>query len=248
MNIWNIVINILFWLFFILSCSILVVIACLIRLITWSFDPNRKILQQFSCFWASLYIWVNPFWSSRIIGREKVDQKKIYVMVSNHQSMADILMLFRTFLHFKWVSKKSVFYLPFLGWNMWLNGYVPIERGDAASRERCMERCHDWLKMGSSVFFFPEGTRSPDGKMKSFKTGAFRLAIESGTDILPMVIRGSRHAIPKHSILLHGKSKMELEILPPISVKEFDRRNPDTEAKRLADVVYANMHAAMIQK
>jgi 1-acyl-sn-glycerol-3-phosphate acyltransferase len=59
-------------------------------------------------------------------------------MVSNHQSLMDILILFRTFFHFKWVSKASMFKAPLLGWNMKLNGYVPIHRGDPNSREKCL--------------------------------------------------------------------------------------------------------------
>lgn len=237
MKILNLLINILFWSFFVISSTILVIGAAIIRIVTAPFDPNLKILQQYSCFWASLYIWINPFWSATIQGKENVS-KKVYVMVSNHQSMADILVLFRTFLHFKWVSKKSLFKTPLLGWNMALNGYVPIERGDAESRDKCLNLCAEWLKKGSSVFFFPEGTRSPDGNMKPFKTGAFRLALQTGTDILPMVIRGSKDAIPKHSIRLHGKSKMELEILPPISIQNFDANQLEEESKRLAQVAF----------
>ncbi|MBI3541226.1 MAG: 1-acylglycerol-3-phosphate O-acyltransferase [Deltaproteobacteria bacterium] len=238
MKILNLIINIFFWTFFVISSTILVIGAAFIRVLTISFDPNLKILQQYSCFWASLYIWINPFWSATILGKKNVDSKKVYVMVSNHQSMADILILFRTFLHFKWVSKKSLFKTPLLGWNMALNGYIPIERGDAESRDRCLNLCADWIRKGSSVFFFPEGTRSPDGTMRPFKAGAFRLALQTGTDVLPMVIRGSKDAIPKHSIRLHGQSKMELEILPPISIKDFDPTRLDEESKRLAELVF----------
>jgi 1-acyl-sn-glycerol-3-phosphate acyltransferase len=243
--VWNVFINVLFWFFFIVSSMILVLGAAIIYLITRPFDPNRRILQQYSCFWASLYLWVNPFWSGRITGLQRCDPRKTYVMVSNHQSMADILIVFRTFLHFKWVAKKSLFKLPLLGWNMWFNGYVPIERGDAASRDRCLARCQQWIEKGSSVFFFPEGTRAPDGRIKPFKTGAFRLALESGTDILPMVIRGSRFAIPKHSLRLHGKSRMTLEVLPPISTKGFDPSQLDEESKRLAEFVFHKIKDAL---
>ena len=209
----NLLINILFWSFFVVSSTILVIGGVVIRFVTLPFDPNLRFLQQYSCFWASLYIWVNPFWSAKIKGLENVDPKKVYVMTSNHQSLADILVVFRSFLHFKWVAKKSLFKLPLLGWNMQLNGYVPIERGDAQSRDKCLTLCRQWLQKGSSVFFFPEGTRSPDGEIKPFKAGAFRLAIENGNDILPLAIRGSRYAIPKKSLRLHGKSKMTLEIV-----------------------------------
>ena len=241
MNPFNIFINVLLWLFFVVTSSILVVGAAIIRIVMGTFDPNGKILQQYSCFWACLYLWCNPFWSATIKGKENADRNKTYVMVSNHQSFADILVVFRTFLHFKWVAKKSLFKTPLLGWNMTLNGHVPIERGDAQSREKCLDRCKEWIRKGSSIFFFPEGTRSEDGNMRPFKAGAFRLALETGTDILPMIIRGSRYAIPKHSPWIHRKSKMELEILSPISIKGFDISRLEEESKRLAEMAHAQI-------
>ncbi len=166
-------------------------------------------------------------------------------MLSNHQSLMDILLVFKTFFHFKWVSKDSMFKAPLLGWNMRLNGYVPIKRGDAESRETCMKLCRAWLRRGSSVFFFPEGTRSKDGKIGGFKIGAFRLALETGTDILPMVITGSAQAVPKHSILLTKKSRMKIRILPPISIRGYDLNRLPEEAARLAEHVYQVVLAAL---
>ncbi len=227
--------NILLWAFFVVTSTVFCAIALVLRIVTALFDPNRRILQQFSCFWASLYLWCNPFWSvGAMEGVDAVDRRKAYVMVANHQSMADILVLFRTFLHFKWVSKKSMFRVPLLGWNMILNGYIPIERGDEASREACMRLARKWLAVGSSVLFFPEGTRSRDGRLQPFKTGAFRLALETGHEILPIVIQGTLHAIPKHSKLLHRKSRMSIRVLAPIASRPFDMGQLDQDAKALA--------------
>jgi len=220
--IWDLCFNILMWTVFAVSVVPLFFVALAIRILTAPFDPNRRVLQRFSCLWASFYIWVNPFWQIRVKGLEHVDRRKVYVMISNHQSMADILVVYRTLLHFKWVSKDILFKTPFLGWNMILNGYVPIKRGDAESRKQCMQACRAWLDKGSSVFFFPEGTRSETGAMRPFKLGAFQLALDSGVDILPMVIRGSREALPKHSALIHTHSDMEIEVLPPIAVRRSD--------------------------
>lgn len=242
MRFFSVVQSIAIWLAFIVLGIVLFAGAAVIWLLTLPFDPNRRVLQQYSCLWAAIYVGVNPFWSVSISGLEHVDRKKPYVMVSNHQSMADILVVFRSFLHFKWVSKKSMFKVPLLGWNMWLNGYIPIERGDAASREACMAHCRRWLAQGSSVFFFPEGTRSADGTMRSFKLGAFQLALETGTEILPMVIRGSRYAIPKHSIVLSRKARMSLEVLPPIKVDRNPALSLEEQAHALAEQTYEMIH------
>jgi 1-acyl-sn-glycerol-3-phosphate acyltransferase len=230
-------INVVFWGYFVSTSMILVVGAALLRLTTRPFDPNLKILQQYSCFWASLYLWGNPFWSLKKRGVKLADRNQTYVIVANHQSMADILAIFNTFLHFKWIAKKSLFKFPLLGWNMSFNGYIPIDRGNPESREQCMRDCRAWLDKGSSVLFFPEGTRSEDGKLRDFKPGAFRLALESGHDILPIVIKGSLHAIPKHSILLHGKSKMELEVLPPVSLEPYKNLDIKDATEQLTQAV-----------
>ncbi len=244
---WSIVFSSLYWTFFVVTSIFLFVGAVVIRVLTTPFDRNLRVLHQYSCFWSTLYIWVSPFWWVKVSGKEHVDRKQAYVMVSNHQSMVDILVIYKSFLHFKWVSKKSMFKAPLLGWNMWLNKYVGIERGDAASREKCLAECRDWLNKGSSVVFFPEGTRSKDGAMAPFKIGAFRAALETGSPILPMVINGSRNALPKHSVVLSRRSRMSLKILPPIPVERIPADQVMAAAEKLAqqchDVIEAEFHA-----
>lgn len=245
MRILNYPINIAFWSFFAISSLVLFLGACLIWLFTLPLDPNRRILQKYSCLWSTLYVWLNPYWSVKTSGKQNLEKNKVYIMVSNHKSIVDILVLFKTFLHFKWVSKASMFKAPILGWNMKLNGYIPIERGDSQSREKCMNHCREWLAKGSSVLFFPEGTRSKEGIMRPFKLGAFHLALETGTDILPLVIEGSEDAVPKHSIMLTKKSKMKVRVLPPISIKGYDLNKLPEEVQRLANDVQGKIQEAL---
>jgi 1-acyl-sn-glycerol-3-phosphate acyltransferase len=242
-HLYLILVNSLFWSFFVISSLVLVFGAVLLRITTPWFDPNLKLLQKYTCFWSSLYLWANPFWSLTKRGMNRADPHRTYIIVANHQSMADILCVFNTFLHFKWVAKKSLFKLPLLGWNMTFNGYVPIDRGNLESREKCMKECRAWLEKGSSILFFPEGTRSKNGRLQSFKAGAFHLALETGHDILPIVIRGSLHAIPKHSRLLSGNSKMSLEILPPVSIIPYQNLGREAGANELSQAVYATIAA-----
>ena len=91
------------------------------------------MLHRFTCFWASLYTWLNPVWPVTIHDRDKLRSDRACVMVSNHLSLVDILVLFRLFHHFKWVSKIENFRVPFIGWNMSLNGYIKLKRGDKQS-------------------------------------------------------------------------------------------------------------------
>ena len=221
----------LFWAFLALSSIALFPIALLVFLVTAPFDPRRRALHQFTCFWASLYSWFNPAWPVRIENRERIRAGETYVMVANHLSLLDILVLFRLFAHFKWVSKIENFRVPFIGWNMSLNRYVKLRRGDRASVVQMMKACRETLASGSSIMMFPEGTRSPDGRMRSFKTGAFELALECKRPILPIAIRGTSDALPKRGFVLRGRHPISIEVLDPIEPESFR----DLDAKALAE-------------
>ena len=196
-------------------------IAAVLRIFTGWFDRRLVILHLFSTFWASCYTWLSPLWSVTITGRENVNHKKAYVMVCNHQSMLDIPIIYRLFLHFKWVSKASLFKLPFIGWNLWLNRHIKLERGSMKSQRNMLRQCAENLQRGSSVMIFPEGTRSRTGELRSFKEGAFLVALQQKTDILPIVLDGSAKAFPEKGIFPHRKQKIYLNILPPVPYETF---------------------------
>jgi 1-acyl-sn-glycerol-3-phosphate acyltransferase len=101
--------------------------------------------------------------------------------------MVDVLAVFALRAPFLWVSKVENFYVPFLGWNMWLNGYVPLRRGHLPSIMRMVRTCHRRLRDGHSLFVFPEGTRSTTGELIRFYPGAFRMAVRFGVPIVPVV-------------------------------------------------------------
>jgi 1-acyl-sn-glycerol-3-phosphate acyltransferase len=209
--------SLLFWAFMLVTSVLLFPVALLIWGATFPFDRRLAILHSFSCFWASLYTWCNPLWSVRIDGKEHVDRHVTYVMVCNHQSLVDILVLFRLFVHFKWVSKAENFRIPFVGWNMTLNRYIKIERGRLRGNLSMMRGAEAALDAGSSVMIFPEGTRSSGGAPGEFKGGAFELALRSGRPILPIVIDGTAAALPRKGFILRGKHAIRIRVLEPIS-------------------------------
>lgn len=211
-----------FWLFIVVSSIVLFPVALLIYALTVPFDPRLRLLHRFTCFWGSLYTWLNPMWRVRIDGRDKIRRDVAYVMVANHQSLLDILVLFRLFVHFKWVSKIENFRVPFVGWNMSLNRYIRLRRGDPESIERMMQACGRTLTGGSSVMMFPEGTRSVDGRLKPFKHGAFTLAQRSRVPILPIVVHGTSEALPKRGYVLQGRHDIQVSVLDEIPPDRFE--------------------------
>lgn len=211
----------LFWSFFATSCVALFFVGLVLFLVTRPFDPNGRAQHLFSCFWAQLYFYVNPFWGMRVEGREHLPKGGAAVLVSNHESLGDILAIFGLYRPFKWVSKASVFKVPFLGWNMQLNGYVPLVRGDAPSIALMMEQCARWLDRGVPVMMFPEGTRSVDGEVKAFKDGAFKLAVARHCPVIPIAITGMRSALPKHGFVILETVRCVVKVLEPVHPDAF---------------------------
>lgn len=226
--------SLLFWAFMLVTSVLLFPAALLIRGVTFPFDRRLALLHSFSCFWASLSTWCNPLWSVRIEGKEHMDRHATYVMVCNHQSLLDILVLFRLFVHFKWVSKAENFRIPFVGWNMTLNRYIRIERGRLRGNLSMMRGAEAALEAGSSVMIFPEGTRSQGGALGEFKAGAFELALRSGLPILPIVIDGTAAALPKKGFILRGKHAIRVRVLEPISPPWA----PGTDAETLSSMAH----------
>ena len=230
----NRLVAILFLAFIAVSSLFLFVGALLVWLITRWFDRRLVLLHMYTSAWASLYVWIMPAWRVRRSGRDNIDWQRTYVVVSNHQSLLDILLAFSLFFPFKWVSKIEIFRVPLIGWNMSLNRYISLKRGDRDSIAEMMCVAESRLREGSSIYMFPEGTRSPSGIMKPFKLGAFTLAKKLQLPILPIVINGSKNSLPKHSLNFHGKHLCRLDVLPAIEPQSFS----ELSAEQLAEMVY----------
>jgi 1-acyl-sn-glycerol-3-phosphate acyltransferase len=135
------------------------------------------------------------------------------------------------------VSKIENFRVPFIGWNMSLNRYVKLRRGNRASVVQMMKECRETLAAGNSIMMFPEGTRSPDGRMRAFKTGAFELALECGRPILPIVIQGTSDALPKHGFVLRGRHPITVTILEELPVERFRGDTVEALTNRVRSII-----------
>ena len=211
-----------FWVFLTLTSALLFPVAVLIWAVTSPFDRRKFLLHKFTCFWASIYTWLNPVWPVTIEGREKIRRDEAYVMVANHLSLLDILVIFRLFSHFKWVSKVENFRVPCIGWNMSLNRYIRLKRGDRDSAIEMMNACEKTLGEGNSIMMFPEGTRSPTGQMREFKPGAFEIAVRTGRPILAIAIEGTSNALPKRGFVLQGRHPIRISVLEEIPAAHLE--------------------------
>jgi 1-acyl-sn-glycerol-3-phosphate acyltransferase len=233
-----------FWAFLTITSILLYPVGVLIWAVTAPFDPRKRVLHQFTCFWASLYTWFNPAWPVTIEGREKIDPDTAYVIVANHQSLLDILVFFRLFNHYKWVSKIENFRIPCIGWNMRLNDYIQLRRGDKASIVQMLRQCRQALAGGNSIMMFPEGTRSPDGRLRRFKTGAFELAKASGAPILPIVLTGTANALPKRGFVIRGRHPIHIKVLDGIPADTFVDESVDNLSLRVRELIATELEKA----
>ena len=187
--------------------------------ILYPFDKNKKFLHAQCFWWEKFLVHMNPFWKVDIEGLENIDPAQTYVVVANHQSLADIVLLYETKMQFKWVAKESLFKIPFIGWSMTLIRHIQLMRGKFGSIKKVYREAAEWLRKDMSVLFFPEGTRSNTDKINDFQNGAFKLAIKEKKPVLPISIRGTREAIPKGGWVFKSRVSAKLTILPPVSTE-----------------------------
>lgn len=200
---------------------LLFLVMAFFSIILYPFDRKRKFTHAQCYWWSDAVTALNPYWKVTVSGLENIDPKKIYVVASNHQSLADIVLMYKTKMQFKWVAKASLFKIPVLGWNMRLARHISLHRGDFSSIKKAYREASEWLHRGISVVFFPEGTRSDNQKIGEFQNGAFKLAIKEKVPILPILIEGTKDAIPKGSWRFTTKICCAIKVLPAIETTDF---------------------------
>ena len=212
-----------------------------LTIILFPFDKKRKINHRQCFWWSSAVIGFNPYWHLQLSGLENIDRHKTYIVVANHQSLADIVVMYKTRMQFKWVAKENLFKVPFIGWCLSLTKHIKLSRGNFGSIKKIYREAAYWLRNGMSVVFFPEGTRSATGKISEFQNGAFKLAIREGKPILPIAISGTKEAIPKGSWLFKTKVHGALTVLKPIDTERLKSADfgflKDTVHKKLECLV-----------
>jgi 1-acyl-sn-glycerol-3-phosphate acyltransferase len=158
----------------------------------------------------------NPLWRLEVSGEKISDPRRPYVVVSNHQSMADIPLISHLPWEMKWIAKVELFKLPIIGWMLKLAADIPVYRQDKRAAAQAFVKAARYIQQKCSVMFFPEGTRSSDGMVHRFTDGAFALAIKYNVPVLPLVVEGSRDCLPKRSWKFGKPQDIKLKVLPPV--------------------------------
>lgn len=187
-------------------------------------NPSGKLSHVIARYWSRCILYTCGV-RVELRGAAEMDRTSSYIVMSNHQSVLDIPILFAYLpLHFRIMAKKILFMIPFLGWHLWLSGHVAIDRKSLRESARGLLKAASKVKGGVSILIFPEGTRSRDGRPGVFKLGGFRLAQEHHLRILPVSIDGSWKILPKGSAWLRPSPPVRLTLHAPVEVRDDEDR------------------------
>lgn len=205
--------TLLFLVFFVLILAVFI--------LTFPFDKYRKAPNFTLSLMARCMMKASPGWKMEFEGTEKYDPTEPVIFVSNHQSFLDMAFIYHLPWKMKWVSKKSLTYIPVMGWMVWLTGHLTINRSSKTALRK-LDNLVKPLKDLIPVMIFPEGTRTMDGELKPFKNGPFLLSREYGFKLQPMVIDGGFEAMPPGSRSLNPNVRFKLKVMDPIDPSDFE--------------------------
>jgi len=199
-------------------------------------DREGRIQQWFAVTWSKgiLKIIGVPL---AVHGRDNIDTGRPHMYALNHLSALDIPAVYVGMpCHFRIMAKKELFRYPFMGWHMRRSGQVPIERENAVSSMRSLNRAAAILKAGQPLVVFPEGGRSATGQVKPFLPGVFYVAIKAGVDVVPMALIGTFELLPMDSFHIKPRP-IELLVGEPISSAGYSLREMDKLAAKVQTAV-----------
>ncbi len=224
------------------SCTLLLapiftLIVSLVSLmdLLWGRRSEVKV-QVFPRYWGRAMCWVAGV-RVRVEGMENIHPDQTYIFAGNHCSQYDICAFQGYFPHdFRWIAKKELFRIPIFGLAMQRIGYIPIDRSHGRQALKSLDEAAGRIAAGSSVLIFPEGTRSADGQLQDFKTGAVLLAIKARVPIVPLGFNGSYEVLPKGRLLARS-GEIVIRIGPPISTAHYKAGDKQVLALELQTAV-----------
>src|SRR3990170_1735343 len=218
--------------------------ATLLTVIFGLFDAHGKYAYLVSRFWSWLILAIGGV-SLRVSGLHHIDSRRQYIFMVNHQSNLDIPVLHQSLPGFqlRWLAKKEILWVPFLGWAVWAARHIAVDRGDRNDAMGSLKKAQERMASGVSIVFFPEGTRSSNGGLLPFKRGGFLLAIKTQPPIVPLTINGSGKILAKGDWRLRA-GEIRVTVGTPVSVEGNGVKNLRALSERVRDLIAANLDPA----
>ncbi len=216
--------SILYYLFLVVFLLLYGVFISVVWLATVWWDKKRSVIAWTTHYHAMGLFWLCPCWKIEVKGTENIVKGRPYVMVSNHQAMFDIPLLHKLWINRRWVAKKELIKMPFVGHALLVHGDILLERGASSSARSMLRKATLELKKGVSVAIFPEGTRSRDDRVRRFREGAFTLAKLADAEILPIAIDGTGTAFDGWKLIT--PHTFRITVLPAVPVETVREKAP----------------------
>ncbi len=210
------------------------------------FDPEGRFQHRCAQIWSRMILATSRV-SVRVEGWENIEAGRAYIFCANHLSLIDTPVVFGKLpIEFRILAKKSLFRIPFLGWHLRRSGHFPVDRENPRAAMRSLEQAAQKMRSGASLFFFPEGGRSRDGRLLPFKAGPFLLAIKAGVPVVPVAIRGTREVLPIGSIYIRP-GPVEMSVGKPIPTTGMTLKDVDRLAAEVREQVARCLPGEVLQ-
>lgn len=196
------------------------------------FDSRGRWQHMWACNWSWLILKTSGI-RVRVEGLENVNPDEPRIYCANHASAMDIPILFVNLpVQFRFLAKRSLFHLPFLGWHLRRSGHISIDRGRVHEAMKGFDRAAQKIREGKPVVTFPEGRRSRTGELQPFKSGSFLLAVLSGVPVVPITLNGTRAVLVPDTYHVRA-GQTEMIVHPPISTKGLTKDDVDALAEKV---------------
>ncbi len=229
----------IFFVWIILWAAIATLVLAVPIIVAGLFSRTGNFAFSLSKLWAYTMLAVS-FVRTEIKNKEKIHEGTSYIIISNHQSLYDIIALVtRLGIQYRWFIKKEVLKIPLFGYGLYASRNIFIDRSNTAKAIESINKGIDRLPRGVSIMVFAEGTRSPDGQIQEFKKGGFVTAVRRNIPILPVTVNGSRRVLPKKSLAV-SPGKIQVVIGDPIDTGGYTADNVQVLIDKTRDAVIAN--------
>lgn len=214
-----------------------------ISLLASLFDSQGRWQHACAKMWSWLILKISGI-RVRVEGLEHADPRRIAIYCVNHQSAMDIPVLYANLpVQFRFVAKRSLFNLPFMGWHMRRSGHIPVDRDHPHEAMKSMKKVAQEIREGKSVLLFPEGHRSRNGQLLPFKAGSFYIAILAGVPVVPITVNGTSYVLEADTYHVRA-GPTEIIVHPPISTEGLTLHDVDALSQKVKDAIGSRLAAA----
>lgn len=226
--------------FYLILLILNTILVCLTIIMISPFDKKGNIVHYIGKIWSLLNVFLSGT-RLTITGKENIDTKSTYIVMSNHQSLFDVWALIGKIpLQIRWIVKAEIRKIPIFGYTLERMGHVYVDRKNRTTAYTSLETASGKIKTGTSVIIFPEGTRSKNGHLLKFRMGGIIMALKSGVPILPVTVNGSRFVLPKNTLALMP-GKIEVVVGDVIDTSIYDENHKYELMENIRSAINENL-------